>query len=635
MTPVHNSLEPFIRGLLNALKADVSRIHIAHSKEIQRDFDRILHRLDCEGLPFVTSTLPSLGSAILQSFRTKRLETPQGFRRKKGTTLPRLLSGLLVQGYDKCGRLRDDCSPQVVKHLLQICFLFYKLELPFTEQQIARKVEGFLQCEVDLRALTLDAGDVILRVAQDLITELFREFNPREITPKHGPGALATGEKDERKWRFLRKYKELHSFFPYYEYFVPSRASLLRRIRWYKRLIPCEKPRSAIRFVPKDSRGPRIISMEALEVQFAQQGLKTALYDHIERHPLTKGLVNFTKQSINQQLAVEGSRDNTWATLDMKEASDRVSLQLVRVLFARTSLLPALEAVRSHFAVFPKGIHDGKEVELYKYAPMGSAVCFPVEAVTFWALSKAIMAYELGIVNFPEETPAAYVYGDDIIIDRVFANAIMEALPKYGLLVNKNKSFTDGPFRESCGFDCFKGEVVTPLKIRKPLCKKTKSAWSQLLNSYSDYIYDLENRGYYEASEFLKTHPLLQKIPRLPWKSRSGIGIVAEDSRPTVRWNEDLQRREYKGLDVVGRKRLAIWPGEQVLFPSLMGINTEMMEVPHASNTKLRWFVVDEPALERPWDFPCGRYMHEVGTDIVWNDLEHRARFADYKRRAV
>lgn len=461
-TRSQNSLVGVMNALLTALRQDLTRIHLAHSKEISRDFDTLQRRLDNEGITFLTSTLPALGKAVLQGCLSGRLEAPQGFKKLRGTTLPRLLSGLLVQGFREDGALREDCKPVVVKSLLQVAFLAYKLELPFTRQQIHAKVEGFLNAERDLRRLRLDAGDPVICKARDLVTELFREFNPREILPGHGPGALATGERNEGKWDFKRKYTNLHRYYPYYEYFVPSRLALLNRIKRYRELETRDFAVSEMRFVPKDSRGPRIISMEPLEIQFIQQGLKTALYRHIERHPLTKGFVNFSDQSINGRLALSASADGQLATLDMKEASDRISLSLVRCLFHGTELLPALEAVRSQYVHLPKeaGDYGDKTLELYKYAPMGSAVCFPVEAVCFWALSVASILYEEGRLN-ARKLPVVFVYGDDIVVETRHAKTLFEHLPCYGLLVNTDKSYTAGPFRESCGFDCFAGEVVT------------------------------------------------------------------------------------------------------------------------------------------------------------------------------
>lgn len=622
MIPRHqNSLVGVISALLDALRHDLSRIHPAHSKELTLDFRTIERRLANEGLSFVTSTLPALGKAVLQSFLSSRLEAPQGFKKLRGTSLPRLLSGLIVQGYEKDGTLRTDCDPVVIKSLLQVTFLCYKLELPFTEGQISSKLEGFLKAESDLRRLELEADDPIICKARQIVQEIFQGFNPKEILPGHGPGALATGEKCEGKWQFKRLYTDLHQYYPYHEYFVPSQLSLIRQIEWFKgssavvsrRLLryarkiylrtlrPLDIATSKMCFVPKDSRGPRIISMEPLEVQFVQQGLKDQLYRWIERHPLTKGFVNFTDQTINGRLAMEGSLNGNLATLDMKEASDRVSLALVRCLFHGTELLPALEAVRSSTVQLPEqvGEHSGKVMELYKYAPMGSATCFPVEAICFYALSCAIILFNRGHLN-ARKLPHVYVYGDDIVVGSADAKALKEFLPKFGLLVNADKSYDRGPFRESCGSDCFKGHLVTPIKLRKPWSETDASPL--LLASYAEYSNAFYKEGYYSAASTLAELPSMRSLSRAPLKSRSGTAIRRVDlCDGKTRYSKKFQRVEVLRTCVRVKTRESKLGGESRLFANLVGKYTEQYAVPYAADCKLRWVIKEDCESAPEW----------------------------------
>lgn len=614
MTPTQNSLVVFIRDLLENLRHDIVRIHGAHSKEIHRDFDSVLNRLEHEGLPFVTSTLPKLGKAILQSFLTGKLETPQGFKQKSGTTLPRLLSGLLVQGYDNHGQLKTNIDVQVVRSLLQVTFLLYKLELPFKKAAVEQKLESFLKAESDLRLLNLNADDDVLQYARALIVKVFQGFNPKEITPGHGPGAVATGEKDEGKWVIKRKYANLHAYYPYYEYFIPSHSSICHNnyglgevgfekkpgsfLESYRRLVCEDEASSIIRLVPKDSRGPRIISMEPLELQFAQQGLKNELYRYIEGHPLTKGFVNFTDQTINGKLALQGSLTGRWATLDMKEASDRVSLQLVRILFHGTELLKALEAVRSQMSTYePDEFSEGFKLRLMKYAPMGSAVCFPVEAMVFWALSKAIIAYERGELNCPSKDPV-YVYGDDIIVETKYSSALKSCLPKYGLLVNNDKSYDAGPFRESCGSDCFKGNLVTPIKVKELWpCSENASTSIQSFAEYSNSFYEA---GYFATASFLAQTPLLRRLTRLPKKYRSGIAIRRDGSFQLKTKTKHLTQTRLTLVTCLTHKmRVTKLRGNERLFANVTGHMTSQYVVPYATTCKLRWVDLKDGSLPK------------------------------------
>jgi hypothetical protein len=199
---------------------------------------------------------------------------------------------------------------------------------------------------------------------------------------------------------------------------------------------------------------------------FIQQGLNRVLTEHFEAHPLTHGLVNFTDQTINQKLAFRGSITRELATLDLKDASDLISMDLVRMLFPR-NWVDAFEACRSEETKLP----DGSKVKLLKHAPMGSACCFPVMAISIWALLTAYTNYDAldkGQHLRRRKLPVkVYVYGDDIIIPTQFAESAMGLLESVGLAVNRNKSFVAGHFRESCGKEYYRGVDITPARLRQ------------------------------------------------------------------------------------------------------------------------------------------------------------------------
>ena len=61
------------------------------------------------------------------------------------------------------------------------------------------------------------------------------------------------------------------------------------------------------------------------------------------------------------------------------------------------------------------------------------------------------------------------VYGDDIIVPVEYVQAVITALEAFGLKVNRDKSFWNGKFRESCGGDFYAGRWITPVRLRKDL----------------------------------------------------------------------------------------------------------------------------------------------------------------------
>lgn len=462
---------------------------------LQRDIDTVVSRVNREGIPFLTVTLPKLGKAVDESLETGWFNRPKEFKAHgRGSEVPAFMHGLLHPCYSDEGHLVGMQADRL-KAIRQVCYLCYKLELPYSQEQEASVIDSFLATEEELKRFQMPLDDWYVARAADIVEELLRGFNPKEIVPRHGPGAVATGEKLDAKWRFSRLYASIHNQFPYYEYFVVGSRNLLDEVRWYRGLERRETPIAKVVLVPKDSRGPRLISCESLETQWIQQGLGRKFVEVLEKHPLSKGRINFTDQEINRKLALQGSSSGEWATLDLKDASDRVSLQLVKRLFPERVYL-ALLAARSTATNLP----DGRIVPMLKHAPMGSALCFPVMALCVWALSVAAIA-QSARKSTQEVAPSVFVYGDDLIVASDHFNTVVEALEYCGLRVNTSKCFRrSGPsFRESCGMDAYCGHEVTPVKVRKPWTGKPGDGCTYA--SWVAYANELAAHGFPNASE--------------------------------------------------------------------------------------------------------------------------------------
>lgn len=475
-------------------------------KTLGKDIDLVKDRINSEGLSFLTKSLPKLGKALDLGLNGLRFKVPEGFKRSfKYPNTPLFLEEYFNLVFDDHGYPRDQIDPVAIKHLRQVLFLAYKLELPFDQDSVKSVITSFIDTEHELAQLTFDEeASQILEVASNIVRDIFGDFDPKDILPRHGPGAVSTGEKLEDKWVFSRKFNKIHQYYPYYDYFIVGGASeLIDRLQWYRSLETPDKGLAKVVLVPKDSRGPRLISCEPLEFQWVQQGLGRKIMEHLEKHPLTRGYVNFTRQSINQNLALSSSFDRSNATIDMKDASDRVSVALVERLFSKTpDLLRALMACRSDATTLP----SGEIVELAKFAPMGSALCFPVEAICFWTIMVATMVrYSIlnrGVSSSPAEVgQRIFVYGDDIVIPTDWVSVCTLSLEYCALRVNTDKCCVKGYFRESCGVDAYKGVDVTPLRLR--------TLWSgQRLDgsayaSYISFANQMARRGYGDVSQFV------------------------------------------------------------------------------------------------------------------------------------
>jgi len=520
-------------------------------KLLQKDVETMKSRTISEGMSFLTKSLPKLGKALDDGLNVQRFTPVSGFRTQKGWSTPAFLQAYFNRVFGRDGLLLEEPDVDAIKHLRQVLFFAYKLELPYSAETEKSVLDSFVATEEELKELVIDADDNDVNLAARITAGIFSGFNPKDILPRHGPGAVATGERLEQKWEFSRLYDQIHQYYPYYDYYIVGRGNeLIDRREWYRRLDRLQAGQAKVVLVPKDSRGPRLISAEPLEYQWIQQGLGRKFVQLFEgENPLTKGQVNFTRQDINQQLATSSSTDRRFATLDLKDASDRVSLQLVRRIFGLCpEIVRALEAARTTETVLP----DGRVVHLEKYAPMGSALCFPVEAYCFWVLMVSAM---VNTTRMPLRMVCKriFVYGDDLIVPTDWAPRCIQVLEKVGLRVNLTKSCIHGFFRESCGTDAFKGVNITPIRLKKLWSGRPGDGTA--MTSYASLANSLLERGYTGTCELMRdlvegTYGLL---PYGTPTSGFPCRLVHERSiaerfnlkRVRTRWNSRYQRLEF------------------------------------------------------------------------------------------
>jgi hypothetical protein len=484
---------------------------------------------------------------------------------------PSLLGEFFNEVLRPDGTVRPEPCATSVRVIRQFCYLFYKYELPYTHEQEQQVLQAFEKTEQDLASHTqflhhigeeLDSCAptrrnrykatstlAVAREARILLARLFAYFEPLNIVPRHGPGAVATKQKLEEKYRFVNVSDRITSVYPLDAFFCASLGHVCDTYKAYKCITGHDLP-ARVLLVPKDSRGPRLISCEPVDFQWVQQGLGRAIVEHVEGHRISKYSVHFTDQMPNRIGALLGSQDGRYATLDLKEASDRVSLALVRLLFP-SGLLPYLEASRSLCTELP----DGRILHLDKFAPMGSALCFPILALTIWSILQA------GAPDgFTRER--ILVYGDDVIVPTAYAAKAIEHLESFGLLVNRDKSCTSGLFRESCGLDAFKGVPVTPVRFR--------TVWSStpgpdVYTSWIAYANSCYDRQYYGTYETIVSRlksiygPIPSEDMHLACPS---IRVAPEDEKPQRRrWNKNLQKFEYFVTTVRSRSIARQMPG--------------------------------------------------------------------------
>jgi hypothetical protein len=330
-----------------------------------------------------------------------------------------------------------------------------------------------------------------------LNSRLDRRIYDGELIPAHGPGATADRLKGNQKFTLNEWTTRMEN--AGLRYVDNASSSYLDYIEKMDRVDfrePGNERPAKITHVPKTLKTPRIIAMEPTCMMFMQQSLLWEFAEEFKADFFAKNFIEFSQQAPNQRLAREGSLTGNLATLDLKEASDRVSNQLVRELFANfPHTREAVEAVRSRKADVPNhGV-----IRLAKYASMGSGLTFPLEAMVFCTLVFLGIESDL---NRPltQHDLTAYVgkvrvYGDDIIVPVEHVGSVIRTLEHFGAVVNRRKSFWTGRFRESCGKEYYAGIPVGVARVRRFFPESLKdgdqvSSIVSLRNQLSELHYD-------------------------------------------------------------------------------------------------------------------------------------------------
>lgn len=259
--------------------------------------------------------------------------------------------------------------------------------------------------------------------------------------------------------------------------------------------------------VPKDSFGPRVISAEPVAMQYWQAGLRRALRLQVKGSRIYK-YYKFDDQKQNQTLAYLGSLDGSLATIDMSNASDELRHDVVM------DTLKYCPRLRRWYSCTRTGrvSVDETEIPITTSSPMGSGVCFDI-------MSLVILVHTLSVVP-KEKWDRVSVFGDDLIIPSACYHNVVDHLECIGFVVNNNKSFYQGYFRESCGKEYFHGIDCSPLYFR--VAATDESGWQSLCSLYNHlYI-----RGYRAAAKIVL--PIICNICRPAFSHRGDIGLVTD-----------------------------------------------------------------------------------------------------------
>nr|APG77192.1 hypothetical protein [Sanxia levi-like virus 1] len=441
---------------------------------VSRDY--LLRRLNAEGVKFLTVTLPGLWKSTLISMERGFFvyEENTSFARKR--KLPLVMNGLFRRIFDARGYLLADPCEKALLAIRQVCEYWYKCAFTFSEDQLDSATKSFLSVEDTMKNSKGSISESFVDECRKSFETYYKPLVNAKLEdvlelhrPSNGPGSVHVGgifadmTVPELKLSTSAlvgtcrvDQKPFAGFFKAY----PASSERITHVDEWKL--------SEVMFVPKDSRGPRVISKEPLYLLKMQMSFLKWSTEALER--ITNYRINFKDQSKNRALALQGSIDRLTSTADLKEASDRIRYSVARTIYGNSPVFYYfLTKGRSTHSVL-RTKKSVKTVRLTKLSGMGSGLTFPILALTIHIAVCTRIAKRYGL-PYKEVMDLVYVYGDDLIVPTKYYDCVQSALEGVGLALNASKSFSKGPFRESCGGDYLNGKEVVPLRLKLASCK--------------------------------------------------------------------------------------------------------------------------------------------------------------------
>lgn len=432
-----------------------------------------------------------------------------------------------------------DWSPQSSADLLPL----------FASQKVADEAACQLSVEEDglLRKIQ-EVADLIVGSFTPLDPVIFSDFveqYDRGIGFRHGPGAVAERKKQWEKSHFDNWPLKLEGTFPYK--FCGTVASNKEGLQPLNHEVA-----SRLIGVPKTAKGPRLIAAEPTSHQWCQQLLLRYLFDQCEYH-LMGDFIDFRNQAKSGALVLDASRDGKLATVDLSDASDRLTCWTVeRVFRSNPSILRALHAARTRF-LRDEISAEGGFLSLRKFASQGTATTFPVMSLVMLCIALGSTLGEKERVDWPtirKYRNQVRVFGDDIILPTHGYERLLRAMALLQLKVNVAKSYATGFYRESCGTDGYLGYDVAPAKPVHVVADSPTSCLAVL-----DNVDNLFEKGYFHASTamFSLLPVRLQRRIRVVGPHDVGVrGVTSfsggDERHLKERWNTRLHRWEVRVL---------------------------------------------------------------------------------------
>lgn len=385
---------------------------------------------------------------------------------------------------------------------------------------------------------------------------------------------------------------------------------------------------SKLTTVPKKREIARCINIEGVLPKALQHVIGCNLREEFRIFGLKYGFsTDLNTCSIDNAFkAYQGSKYGGIATVDFSSASDSLSVVLIESLFKDNGPMcekywKLMSEVRSTHVLV-----GGRPILTKKFASMGNAFIFELESIVFFVI---VLAYEITIryplipllgrqhlrrklvqiLKSDESLKHVSTFGDDTIcssdIDQEYFRKYLE---DHGLTMNPDKSFFEGPFRESCGYDFSDGRFVREFYLKH----LTIMDYMRMLNYYT-----LNRRLYLSDAEL---EYIKELIPSVFWCSRNNLPFV-KYANTNARFHKNVPDGylivdvpgyrpkvllEYASSQAKTRKRDAFVTATLIMYATMCGIESERpslrYKVKSIGNYEVMWSVVTEDPVAREID---------------------------------
>jgi hypothetical protein len=357
---------------------------------------------------------------------------------------------------------------------------------------------------------------------------------------KHGPGAVAERKKNWEKSLFNVWSDKLEGSFPFDSC---GKTAGDPRARPHNHEVA-----SRLLSVPKTRKSPRLIAAESASHQWCQQLLWSFLRSEVSRL-FGSSFIAFRDQKLSGDMVLKASLDRSKATVDLSDASDRLSCWTVERMFRMSpSLLSSLHAARTRY-IRDEISEYPSFLSLRKFASQGTATTFPIMSLVMLFISLgSCLEGKVTWERILELRDQVRVYGDDIILPTHGYARLIRAMDLLQLKVNGAKSYIDGHFRESCGTDGYMGYDVTPVRPTRLVADGPASCQAVI-----DTSNNLFNKGLWYASSACTDllPPRVKRGLRIVGYKEAGLSGLSsncgsDERHLDKRWNSRLHRYEVR-----------------------------------------------------------------------------------------